>query len=183
MNNHIYALSKTGCVEVYQQVNSVWKQMRSVKLELKGAIVTPAATMTAMHNSIHFFNRDGKILQFSFAGELLQTVTVDEQEPVTDFENKPESLKEDGQNASEQVTLHEDEAADDYLCAVDADGRMLLIVGIDLVLQHNDQSDVFKLDGITEFKDIVFADQYTFWIINVISHNDGKWRLVKYNIA
>ena len=88
-----------------------WAILRSVRLDLNGSSVNRSATMTITQNVIYFSNCNNKVLRFNMAGNFLQSLTVGD---------------------------HESANEDRFICAVDADGRMLLAVGGQLVLQHID---------------------------------------------
>ena len=154
--NSLYALNDAKKqVEIVSKENNTWQVASTVRLPVR-KIVQSSATLVMTPRMINVCNYNDAVLQYSFDGALLHTVT---------------------------VNTHQSAAKDRFICAADVDGRMALSVGKQLVIQHNDDSRVIKLEGgVTQFQDIVFEDQHTFWILDCISRNQGKYRIVKYNI-
>ena len=71
------------------------------------------------------------------------------------------------------------QSADLHIFAVDLESRVALSVGGQLVIQHNDESRVAKLEGADRFYDMVFHDQHNVWVLNGISVKNGRYELLK----
>ena len=149
-----YALSASS-IEIVKHINGEWKKERSVPLNPHGDPVYPCATITVTTAAISLCKNEKQVLWYTLSGELLQAVTVREHEPAT---------------------------GSTMLCAVDADGRMLLSVGRQLVLQRGDHSEVIKVDGVHEIEDAAFEDEDTLWIFKCANWEKGQCKLYKYGI-
>ena len=148
-NDTIYALNVTKkFVEIIRKAADVWMVTKTISLQLEK--IHTSANMVVTPSCVYICNYNNDVYQYSFNGALLQTIKINEHEPAHDKR---------------------------FICAVDVDGRMALSVGGQLVIQHNDDSRVVKLEGVKYLNDIVFEDRHTLW---VIEHNRGTKMVVKY---
>ena len=153
-NNTLYAVNVVKKqVEILRKPAIAWQVTGTIDMSVD--YIHTSATLVMTSSMVNVCNQKSEVRQYSFDGTLVQTVLIDEHQPAS---------------SSRRV------------CAVDVDGRMVLSVGRQLVIQHNNDSRVVKLKGVTNFYDIVFADQYTFWILQCISISQGKYKIIKYNI-
>ena len=141
------------CVEIIRKAADEWTVTKTIALPVGEIHVS--ATMVITPSCVYVCNQTNAVHQYSFNGALLQPVTVNEHQPA-----------------------HEDR----LICAVDVDGRMALSVGTQMVIQHNDDSRVFKLEGVKAFLDIAFEGINTLWVLEDISVEKGQTRLVKYEL-
>ena len=152
-DHSLYALNFTKKrVFVTTKLSSKYRATNTIDLSVE--TVHPSATLAMTSRLVNVSNYNNEVRQYSCDGALLQTVTINEHQPV---------------------------GVDRFICAVDVDGRMALAVGGQLVIQYNNDSRVVKLESIKDFSDVVFEDQYTFWILDCISVEQGKYRIIKYN--
>ena len=164
MDSTVYAFSMLGHIDSFRQHGNEWKRLKSVHIypgrgdEVVHTSATIAVTLrdTEARSSIYLCNQGNEVRQLSVRGKPLRVV------PVNRLETVQDNL---------------------CLCAVDAAGRMVLSIGGQLVLQHNDQSQVVKLEGVTvACQDIGFEDEHTFWVLCSINAKLGVYKLVKYTI-
>ena len=153
-NDTIYALNITKkCVEIIRK--GAYKWIVANLIALKIADMEPSATMLVTPSCVYVCNYNNKVFRCNFNGALPQTLSID---------------------------VHQLANTSSWICAADVDGRLALSVGGQLVIQHNDDSRVVKLEGVKIVSDIVFGDQHTFWILECVCVKTGKYRIIKYNI-
>ena len=150
-NDTIYALNVTKqCFEIIRKAANEWTVTKTIALQIE--VIHVSATMVVTPSSVYICNHNNNVYQYSFNGELLQTVTIIEHQ-LANFAR--------------------------MICAVDVDGRMALKAGDQLVIQHRHGSRVVKLEGVNDFYDIVFEDQHSVWILNIVNIKKGRYDLLK----
>ena len=153
-NDTIYALNVTKkCADIIRKPADEWIVTYAIPLQIEE--IHPSVTMVVTPSCVYICNYNNDVYQYSFNGALLQTIRINEHEPAHDKR---------------------------FICAVDVDGRMALSVGGQLVIQHNDDSRVVKLEGVKRFQDIAFEDRHALWVLENVSVDTGQKRLIKYQL-
>ena len=89
---------------------------------------------------------------------MLHTITVDKHQPQNDLQR--------------------------FLCASDSSGDSLVMaLGGQLVLQQqaDKKSTVVKLQGVGDLFDLVYQDHFSFWVLDCVCIDAGKYKLLKFS--